>query len=926
MTTKTKKATRKFLQKKAKTEGTKKEKKRIKKRKLSENIIERKKVLRNKDKARDHVKDIENEKKKSADAEKANKEKKSLVDDLLQADFFDHSSDEDDNDEEKEENEDDDEEMNDDAVEDFEDQDEYDAKAHESELAGIKDSDPEFFKFLQENDPGLLDFTAGEDEVDESDDEDDDEAKEKSEKKKQDSVLSMERFEKLSASALEKKSFHAFRVLFAAFRSSVQLAANHVSVTEKPINTKRKGVEGAKDQKKRLANQKKQLAEQAQRQSKALFSITDEEVMSKVIEWICVNASTLLDHHLGPRLKTKEKTHSLDITAFTNGRKCGRLGRAFWSETLYLLRHGQMDLKQMVLETACSEQMQRFLWPFAKLRLSVYKEVGLLWSTAPRHQIRLLAFLFLRNAVAFPAHVARHDGTDAEEIVKLTCKMFAHATERGYTWRSVNGFQFMEQGLLELMKVDENMAYRIAYTYIRQLAVILRNSTHTSTIKKETEKEKKVQLLYSWSFIRSIYLWTHLIINMKNLEPLSYPLYMIITGALKSQIMNLHYYPYTFHCLRCLCKLGTMGKFVPISSFVLRLLTQVSNKFNKINKNTRGEKNKDKMGKTSDVEVLLKFSDQQLDNKQTIEHIASQTMLLLGDHLGVIARTPSFPELIPIILMHLRKITKNLHSETLRRDIKTIITASESSATFIKGARENLEFDGDKFLIFGEEKVQMAQIRKQLLNKRKRELTQKLISMTEESDKKPKYNDFEDENIDATVTTEGDETPRELSKRAIKRQRQKLKKLEEMKEKEGRAAKAAEHKETAHATEDVVEAMTFSDSDGEVDLPKPTITAEPTETKMKNQTFKTKKKHKKDKEQVEEKVDEPMKKKKNKGQADEQTTIPNVSSKAVEESPAPQGKKRQEPATESEDQPMKKKKKKKKNVEKENDEAVEQEA
>merc|ERR1712126_20346 len=174
--------------------------------------------------------------------------------------------------------------------------------------------------------------------------------------------------------------------------------------------------------------------------------------------------------------------------------------------------------------------------------------------------------------------------------------------------------------------------------------------------------------------------------------------------------------------------------------------------------------------------------------------------------------------------------------------------------------------------------------------------TQKLISMVEDMDKKPKYNDFDEENIESTITKEDENAPKELSKRALKRQKQKLKKLEELKAKEGRAAKAAEHRETTHATEDVVEAMIFSDSDGEIDLPKSTIKTEVTETKMKNQTFKTKKKKKKNIGGEEEKVIsevspevnnesselKPMKKKKNKGSKEENTVVSEVSQEVKE--------------------------------------------
>ena len=49
-------------------------------------------------------------------------------------------------------------------------------KKHKSELAGLEDKDPEFFKFLRDNDKSLLEFGDGEDdEDDDAGDEDEDE-------------------------------------------------------------------------------------------------------------------------------------------------------------------------------------------------------------------------------------------------------------------------------------------------------------------------------------------------------------------------------------------------------------------------------------------------------------------------------------------------------------------------------------------------------------------------------------------------------------------------------------------------------------------------------------------------------------------------------------------------------------------------------
>jgi hypothetical protein len=138
------------------------------------------------------------------------------------------------------------------------------------------------------------------------------------------------------------------------------------------------------------------------------------------------------------------------------------------------------------------------------------------------------------------------------------------------------------------------------------------------------------------------------------------------------------------------------------------------------------------------------------------------------------------------------------------------------------------------------------------MEKRERELTQKIESAIQETPKKERKR-VEDvaRSDDEEEEKEGVEAPKELSKRALKRQRQKLKHQEEMRSKlaaEADEATKGPKRQRPNLEEDLVETMTFSD-DEEVEEENgnaaPANPASPRK-KMKNQTFgqKAKKKNK----------------------------------------------------------------------------------
>lgn len=152
---------------------------------------------------------------------------------------------------------------------------------------------------------------------------------------------------------------------------------------------------------------------------------------------------------------------------------------------------------------------------------------------------------------------------------------------------------------MELFRLDDAVAYRVGYACIRQLALLLRSASvakpkgeskekakGTSKVKKGLKKEEKAakatdgkkkakataETLMTWSFVRSIFLWTRLVGDSKALKDLAYPLYMVILGSVKSG-SSINSAPFCLHGLRALNELmQKTQKLVPLSALLLRQL------------------------------------------------------------------------------------------------------------------------------------------------------------------------------------------------------------------------------------------------------------------------------------------------------------------------------------------------------------------
>lgn len=149
------------------------------------------------------------------------------------------------------------------------------------------------------------------------------------------------------------------------------------------------------------------------------------------------------------------------------------------------------------------------------------------------------------------------------------------------SWPAIN---FMRSSLVELYLLDTSQAYSVAFPFIRQLAIHLRNAISPSTAQQQGQneggKQKKTEasrVVYSWQFVHSLHLWVDVLSQAgasedDNLKLLVYPVVQICMGTIKL-IATKKYIPIRFHIVRMLIKMqDKAGVFIP----VLPLITEVS--------------------------------------------------------------------------------------------------------------------------------------------------------------------------------------------------------------------------------------------------------------------------------------------------------------------------------------------------------------
>ena len=157
---------------------------------------------------------------------------------------------------------------------------------------------------------------------------------------------------------------------------------------------------------------------------------------------------------------------------------------------------------------------------------------------------------------------------------------------------SVNSWpliSFMRHCLVELYIVDTASSYYLAFPFIRQLAIHLRNAVTAGTGTDSNSKTSKVEasrIVYSWQFVHSVHLWVDLLSETaktadSNLKLLIHPVVQVrdCSEDCMSKLMYMFVkWFYIFQICLGTIKLIPSKKFIPLRFHIARMLTKLQEK------------------------------------------------------------------------------------------------------------------------------------------------------------------------------------------------------------------------------------------------------------------------------------------------------------------------------------------------------------
>lgn len=544
-----------------------------------------------------------------------------------------------------------------------------DPDTHKDDLDALAEKDPDFYKYLKENDAELLDFK--DDHLELSDAEETPKKKrtkgkkagEDQDKEANDygSEVTIAMVKKWKVALSEDHSLRAMRQVALAFR-----AAAHINSQDE---------KGDK------------------------YSIPSPEVYHEVLLTALENVPNVLAHHLPVK-----ELKSGKLRVATDSKKYRTLTPLLKSHasSIHHLLENLSDDSTIKLTLSSLIPLLPYILSFKKVLKSVIKTAVEIWSEPSSNEAtRITAFLLIRRLAVISDPSLR-------EAVLKTAYQGVVKSSRNTNSHTVDGINLMKNSAAELWGLDPEIGYTTGFKYIRQLAVHLRTSVTQLT--KDSYKE-----IYNWQYVHSLDFWSRVLAahcfpatTAKNpptspLQPLIYPLVQITLGALRL-IPTPTYFPLRFHLTRSLLRISLFTKtYIPLAPSLLEVLTSTE----------LSKPPKPSTLKPLDFDTTIRAPNSYLRTRVYQDGLGIQISELLVEFFSCWSKHIAFPELVipPTVVLKRwlksangssspsippastkKPLEKGNKNSKLNSSIALLVTKLDLNARWVEEKRKNITF------------------------------------------------------------------------------------------------------------------------------------------------------------------------------------------------------------------------------------------
>ena len=531
---------------------------------------------------------------------------------------------------------------------------EEDEEMMKKDMAALESKDPEFYKYLKNNEKELLDFEGvnpldamSESESGESEGEGEP-AAETAKPARRKTEISKQLVAKWDAQLQGEPNAKTIQNVIAAFKTVVYISGDD------------------------------------KRESR--YSFNDPDVFADLM-FVGLRRVPEAVQKLAPYKRNLRDVRSVDAKN-AQSKVVGRLMKSQAGAYITLLQDiNNTETAAVVL--ASVQEVLPFYISQRKILKQILAAVVDVWASTTDVETQVSTYAFMNNA--------------AREYPKSTLDIVLRASYSSFlkncrktNVHTMDSLNFAKNSAAELFGIDELLAYSIGFEFVRQLAVHLRNTISSTSNVSESLGKDAYKQIYNWQFCHSLDFWSRVLAKQCNpekelvlhklhespLRPLIYPLVQVTLGAIRL-IPTAQFFPLRFYLIRSLIRLSQgSGVYIPIFPLIFEILT--------LSAFTRPPKNA--LLPAVDFDHVIKVSQQYLGTRVYQDGLCEQFLELTSEFLVLHCKSIAFPELVTPVVLSLRRFMKKLKNVKFNKQLQQLVEKLNSNATYITAKRSGVEY------------------------------------------------------------------------------------------------------------------------------------------------------------------------------------------------------------------------------------------
>lgn len=518
------------------------------------------------------------------------------------------------------------------------------------DMDALAKDDPEFYKYLKNNDQDLLDFKAV-NPLDAISDEEDEDEEENDEEKAE---------EKRGPAQTSSKAITVDMTLVKKWAADLKSDAPSVKTLKNTVIAYKAAINTDSNE-------------------TFKYAVTEEKVFKHLMLVV------LQDLPLAVQKITPFKVSSNGIRNISgNKKKVTQVSTIIKVHvpSLITLLEDASNTETCALVLQSVQELLPYLISFRKLLKAVVNAIVEIWSSSSSLETQISAFAWMNNACKeYPKSVL-------EIVLRSTYSCFLKNCGKTnvHTTPLLN---FQKNSAAELFGLNPTLGYQIGFEFIRQLAIHLRGSVNNPT--KDSYKA-----VYNWKFCHGLDFWSRVIsVQSQNgseeatenpLNQLIYPLVQVTIGTIKL-IPTAQFIPLRFYLIRSLIRLSqNTGVYIPIFPLLSEILH--SSMFSRVPKREPLP--------AVDFECNIKVNKAYLNTRVYVEGVCEELVELFGEYFVLYAKSVSFPELATPPLIFLRRFVKKnnaaKNNAKFNRQLSILIEKLTANSVYIEKHRSTIEY------------------------------------------------------------------------------------------------------------------------------------------------------------------------------------------------------------------------------------------